>query len=86
MGGDLAFGRFADSPPLSFLSDYFASRNIDLVVNIPKTFNREELTNDYQIRRLAVDFGVFLITNAENAKLFFESLAEYSIDSLEIKS
>ncbi|MFQ5677412.1 MAG: carbamoyl-phosphate synthase large subunit, partial [bacterium] len=43
---------------LQLLSD----RGVDLVINIPKNFQEEELTNDYIIRRKAVDFGIPLIT------------------------
>ncbi len=35
---------------------------VDLVINFPKNFQEEELTNDYLIRRAAVDFKVSLIT------------------------
>lgn len=66
--------------------DYISQRKIDLVVNIPKSFEREELTNDYLIRRAAVDFDIPLITNTENAKLFFEAISEYTIDKLKVKS
>ena len=30
-------------------------RKIDLVINIPKNYREDELTNDYIIRRRAVD-------------------------------
>ena len=37
---------------------YLAERKIDMVINIPKSFEEEELTNDYLIRRKAVDFNI----------------------------
>jgi carbamoyl-phosphate synthase large subunit len=59
---------------------------IDLVINIPKNTQEEELTNDYIIRRKAVDFGVSLITNIQLANRFAETLANKDLESLEIKS
>ncbi len=37
--------------------DLLRSGKIDLVINIPKNYQEEELTNDYIIRRTAVDFA-----------------------------
>jgi carbamoyl-phosphate synthase large subunit len=48
---------------------------VDLVINVPKNFERDELTNDYLIRRAAVDFGASLFTNIQAAALFVEALA-----------
>ena len=59
---------------------------IDLVVNIPKDFRREELTNDYIIRRTAVDFGVPLITNRQLAERLTEALDRVSIEDLKVRS
>ncbi len=47
---------------------------IDLVINIPKNYQKEELTNGYHIRRAAADMGVPLITNIQLAKRLAESL------------
>ncbi len=65
---------------------YIQERKIDLVINIPKSLEEEELTNDYLIRRKAVDSNIPLLTNAQIAKLFIESMAKKKIDELEIKS
>src|SRR2546425_1227224 len=46
---------------------YLSHRKIDLVINIPKSFEEEELSNDYLIRRRAVEFGIPIITNPELA-------------------
>ena len=46
------------------------------MINIPKHDEREELTNDYLIRRSAVDFGVPLITNIQLAKRIAEAFAK----------
>ncbi len=37
------------------------------MINIPKSFEEEELRNDYLIRRRAVEFGIPIITNPELA-------------------
>ena len=65
---------------------YLQERKIDLAINIPKSLEEEELTNDYQIRRKAVDFNIPLLTNAQIAKLFIESISKKSMEELEIKS
>jgi carbamoyl-phosphate synthase large subunit len=65
---------------------YLQERKIDLVINIPKSLEEEELTNDHLIRMKAVDFNIPLITNAQLAKLFIESIYKLKIDGLEIKS
>ncbi|MBI3035661.1 carbamoyl-phosphate synthase (glutamine-hydrolyzing) large subunit [Candidatus Woesearchaeota archaeon] len=64
---------------------YLQERKIDLVINIPKSLEEEELTNDYLIRRKAVDFNIPLLTNAQIAKLFIESIYKKKIEELEIK-
>jgi len=63
-----------------------ANGKIDLVINIPKNIEKEELDNDYLIRRKAVDFGVPLITNLQLAKRVVESLNRTKKDSFKIKS
>ena len=57
-----------------------------MVVNIPKSLEEEELTNDYLIRRKAVDFNIPLLTNAQITKLFIESISKKKMEELEIKS
>ena len=65
---------------------YIANGTIDLVINIPKNIEKEELDNDYLIRRKTVDFNVPLITNLQLAKRFVEALQRTSLDDLKIKS
>ncbi|NQV12727.1 MAG: carbamoyl-phosphate synthase (glutamine-hydrolyzing) large subunit [Parcubacteria group bacterium] len=65
---------------------YIADGKIDLVINIPKNEQREELDNDYLIRRKAVDFDVPLITNMQLAKRLVEAMSEKSTQELEVKS
>jgi len=65
---------------------YIANRKIDLVINIPKTIERDELDNDYLIRRKAIDFNVPLITNLQLAKRFIEAISRTSLKTLKVKS
>lgn len=66
--------------------EYLSQRKIDLVINIPKTYQEQEVTNDYLIRRRAVDFSVPLITNIQLAQRFVEALSRKSLADLQIKS
>ncbi len=66
--------------------DFIREKKLDLIINIPKSNEPKELTNDYHIRRAAADFSIPLITNPECAKLFVESICNYSEDDLEVKS
>jgi len=65
---------------------YIEQGKIDLVINIPKNIEKEELDNDYLIRRKAVDFDVPLITNLQIAKRFVDALHAKSLDDLKVKS
>jgi len=65
---------------------YIADGKIDLVINIPKNIEKEELDNDYLIRRKAVDFDVPLITNLQLAKRFVEAISRSSFEDLKVKS
>lgn len=66
--------------------DMIKSGKIDLVINIPKNFQAEELTNDYIIRRTAVDYKIPLITNRQLAMRLAEALSNKNPHNLEIKS
>lgn len=60
-------------------------KGVDLVINIPKNHQEEELTNDYIIRRKAVDFGIPLLTNIQLANRLAEALARKTPDQLHVK-
>jgi len=66
--------------------DHLRSREIDLVVNIPKDLSSHELSNDYSIRRGAVDFNVPLITNARLASAFIYAICKMDLEDVGIKS
>jgi carbamoyl-phosphate synthase large subunit len=59
---------------------------VDLVVNIPKNLSTEELNNDFEIRRNAVDRNIPILTNARLASAFILSFCLVNIDDLAIKA
>jgi carbamoyl-phosphate synthase large subunit len=59
---------------------------IDLVVNIPKDLSQSELSNDYSIRRSAVDFNVPLLTNTRVANAFILAFCRLKNNDIAIKS
>jgi len=66
--------------------DYLRKGKIDLVINIPKDLSKTELSNDYTIRRSAVDFNIPLITNARLASAFILAFCRLSLEDIAIKS
>jgi carbamoyl-phosphate synthase large subunit len=66
--------------------EYLGDGKIDLVINIPKNYQEEELTNDYLIRRKTVDLGIPLITNIQLAQRFVEAISRKGLDDLQVKS
>ncbi len=65
---------------------YIEEGKIDLVINIPKNIEKEELDNDYLIRRKAIDFDIPLLTNLQLAKRFVEAIQRTKLNDLKIKS
>lgn len=65
---------------------YIAERKIDLIINIPKSIDEEELTNDYIIRRKAIDYNIPLITNLQFAERFIDAISTMKLEDLSIKS
>lgn len=68
------------------VTDYIKTGKIDLVINIPKNYQKEELTNDYTIRRTAVDYKIPLITNRQLAMRLAEALINKNPLALDAKS
>lgn len=56
------------------------------MINIPKDLTKDELYNDYHIRRAAVDHNIPLITNARLASAFIIAFCRYSMEDITIKS
>jgi len=66
--------------------EYLRKRKIDLVINIPKNLTKNELDNDYKIRRNAIDFNIPLITNSRLAQAFITGFCTKDIEDISIKS
>ncbi len=66
--------------------DYIRERKIDLVVNIPKNLTKDELNNDYTIRRSAIDFNIPLVTNARLANDYILAFCRLGREDLKIKA
>ena len=66
--------------------DYLKNKMIDLVINIPKDLSKSELSNDYTIRRSAIDYNIPLITNARLASAFLLAICKLNLDDITIKS
>ena len=75
--------------PLEKLSpnatEVIEEQRVDLVINIPKNYQETEVTNDYYIRRKAVDFGIPLLTNIQMANRLAEAIFSKDIKALTIK-
>jgi len=84
IGSEVLFWPLEDMEPNTL--SYIGDGKIDLVINIPKNIEKEELDNDYLIRRKAVDFNVPLITDLQLAKRFFEAMHAESIEGLPVKA
>lgn len=67
------------------LSTLVEENKVDLVVNIPKNYSHQELTDGYKIRRKSIDNNVALITNVQIAKLFIDSICAGVQDELQIE-
>ncbi|MCB9249939.1 MAG: carbamoyl-phosphate synthase (glutamine-hydrolyzing) large subunit [Ignavibacteriales bacterium] len=66
--------------------EYLRKRKIDLVINIPKDHTKNELDNDYTIRRSAIDFNIPLITNARLAQSFITAFCTKKLEDISITS
>jgi carbamoyl-phosphate synthase large subunit len=80
---EVAYWPLEDRSPNT--SELIERRTVDLVINIPKNYQETELTNDYYIRRKAVDFGIPLLTNIQLANRLAESLSRKQPVDLDIK-
>ncbi len=67
------------------VDDLISKKKIGMVVNIPKNYQPEELTNGYLIRRKAIDFSIPLFVNPQVAKLMVDSLEKYRHKDLPVR-
>jgi carbamoyl-phosphate synthase large subunit len=68
------------------IRDYIAERKIDFVISIPDPERKAAFDSDYEMRRMAVDFSIPLLTNLQVAELLVQSLAAKKPEDLLIKS
>ena len=62
------------------------TRQVDMVINIPKNLSRSELDNDYTIRRATIDHNIPLITNARLASAFIDAFLNIDVNLIDVKS
>jgi len=67
------------------LIDYLGKGKLDLVINIPKNYSRQETTDGYLIRRKAIDLNIPLITNVQVAEVMVDAIERYEIEDLGIE-
>lgn len=74
-------------------ADLLKEHKIGFSVVLPERFTdasstrvQKGLTDGYQLRRMSVDLGMPIFTNAESASLFVQSLQAYKNSDLEIRS
>ncbi len=66
--------------------DLLHSKEIDMVVNIPKNLTQHELSNGYKIRRAAIDLNIPLITNSRLASAFINAFCHVPLEKIDIKA
>ena len=67
------------------IRDHIAERKIDFVISTPDPERKAASRSGYELRRMAVDYSVPLLTNLQVAELFVQSLALKKADDLPIK-
>ena len=73
--------------------DFLREGRIGFSLVIPERFTDntkrevvQGLSDGYLMRRMSIDLGIPIFTNAQTARLFVESIASYTIEDLEIRS
>lgn len=74
----------SNKPPT--IMDYLNKKKLDLVINIPKNFAHEEVTDGFKIRRTAIDCNITLITNVQVANALVRSMEKFKYDDLKVES
>jgi carbamoyl-phosphate synthase large subunit len=65
--------------------DAIREKRLDLVIDIPKSHSRDDITDGYLIRRRAVDSNTPLITNLQIARALVDAFERYTQETLEVK-
>lgn len=67
------------------IRDFLRERRIEFVVSVPDPARKAAFDSDYELRRMAVDFSIPLLTNLQIADLFAHALAQKKDADLLIK-
>lgn len=69
------------------ITTFITNHDIDLIINIPRgVLHGKAVSDGYQIRRLAIDHHIPLITNLQLAELLLQALAEVDMSKPKAKS
>ncbi len=68
------------------IAELLRAGKFDLVINVPHEGADVAMDDMYEIRRMAVDHSVSLITNPQLARFFLKSLNNTSLDDLRVKA
>lgn len=85
-GVDVSVLHKVSSGKAETIIDYLANKKLDLVINIPKSFAHDEITDGFKIRRTAVDCNIALITNLQVANAFIKSVEKFKNKELRAQS
>ena len=66
--------------------EFIREGKIGVVINLPKNNQPDELSNDYLIRRAAVDNNIPLLTNLNLTRRYFESMEILNPEDLPVRS
>ena len=69
------------------ITTFITKHDIDLIINIPRgVLHGQAVSDGYQIRRLAIDHHIPLITNLQLAELLLMALSEVDMTQPKVKS
>ena len=64
--------------------DFLIGKKLDLIISMPKIANSQEQSDSSIIRRAAVEFGIPLINNIQNARFFANAIGQKRLETLEV--
>jgi carbamoyl-phosphate synthase large subunit len=67
------------------IRDFLRERKIDFVISVPDPSRKAAFDSDYELRRMAVDFSIPLLTNLQIADLFAHALVQKKDADLLVK-
>eukprot|EP01062_Namystynia_karyoxenos_P053626 TRINITY_DN4352_c0_g1_i1.p1 TRINITY_DN4352_c0_g1~~TRINITY_DN4352_c0_g1_i1.p1 ORF type:complete len:1525 (+),score=622.04 TRINITY_DN4352_c0_g1_i1:128-4702(+) len=78
-------GTGTDSPTTREALAMIAEKQVDIVIDIPRSFASAHITSGYRMRRAAVDYGVSLLTNLKLARALVLALEHVNIRRLPVR-